>query len=70
MVLEKLHRTSLAPKTIGAPLFQAMSEEAKADLLEGTSGVDATNDTSQSSQSFLEELVSDSDEGGGVQLGS
>jgi hypothetical protein len=47
-----------------------MSEEGNTGLLEGTSGVDATNDTSQSSQSFLEELVSDSDEGGGVQLES
>jgi hypothetical protein len=70
MVLEKLRRTPLAPKTVGAPLFQAMSEDGKAGRLEGTSGVDATNDTSQSSQSFLEELVSDSDEGGGVQLES
>jgi hypothetical protein len=69
MVPYELYKTLPASEFARASPFQAMiDKEAGIDSLRGASNDIVSNDTSQFLQSPPEELVSDSDESGGIQL--
>jgi hypothetical protein len=69
MVPYELYKTLPASEFARASPFQAMiDKEAGIDFLRGASNDIVSNDTSQFLQSPPEELVSDSDESGGIQL--
>jgi hypothetical protein len=69
MVPYELYKTLPASEFARGSPFQAMiDKEAGIDSLRGASNDIVSNDTSQFLQSPPEELVSDSDESGGIQL--
>jgi len=69
LVPHERYKISPALGAMEVSLFQGLDEEeGETNFLTVTSSVDITNNTSRSSQPFLEDPVSDSDQSGGVQL--